>query len=286
MLVTRHCSGSLAPLHRGLQRPASRVHAMATAGPQKVLLVVGVALIKCDPVGLDARYTADSADSNAAAAAATASAAQAAAAAAQRTAAAAAASATIAMQAASAASTQATACKPGNAQNLASQAAAQAAQAQADAAAAGEAASAAQAAASTTSGVRVLLAQRPQGKDHAGLWEFPGGKVEEGETPEAALVRELQEELGLQVCSSDLTPLSFVSWPYPGRFHLLMPLYSCTRWTGQARGKEGQAIAWVTQQELLQYQLTPADVPLLPCVVKALNEAATNRFAPPRAHTR
>ncbi|KAJ9518589.1 hypothetical protein QJQ45_018609 [Haematococcus lacustris] len=217
---TRKPNSRLPITPRSLMALHSWPHSLVKEGIPKLLREVA-----------DARYTADSADSNAAAAAATASAAQAAAAAAQRTAAAAAASATIAMQAASAASTQATACKPGNAQNLASQAAAQAAQAQADAAAAGEAASAAQAAASTTSGgagerVRVLLAQRPQGKDHAGLWEFPGGKVEEGETPEAALVRELQEELGLQVCSSDLTPLSFVSWPYPGRFHLLMPLYS------------------------------------------------------------
>lgn len=100
-----------------------------------------------------------------------------------------------------------------------------------------------------SAGPRVLLAQRPAGKANAGLWEFPGGKVDAGETPEAALVREIREELGAVVEASDCVPLTFVSWPYP-TFHLLMPLYACTRWQGVPRGLEGQAVAWATREEL------------------------------------
>eukprot|EP00197_Chlamydomonas_leiostraca_P014049 CAMPEP_0202877786 /NCGR_PEP_ID=MMETSP1391-20130828/31158_1 /ASSEMBLY_ACC=CAM_ASM_000867 /TAXON_ID=1034604 /ORGANISM="Chlamydomonas leiostraca, Strain SAG 11-49" /LENGTH=183 /DNA_ID=CAMNT_0049559879 /DNA_START=82 /DNA_END=633 /DNA_ORIENTATION=+ len=120
---------------------------------------------------------------------------------------------------------------------------------------------------------RVLLAQRPPGKANAGLWEYPGGKVDPGETPEGACVRELREELGVELDASALQPLSFVSWPYP-TFHLLMPLYVCTRWSGQPVGAEGQAVVWVTEQEMATYPLTPADVPLAKDVARALRELA------------
>ncbi|MFN7057122.1 8-oxo-dGTP diphosphatase MutT [Hyphomonas sp.] len=108
---------------------------------------------------------------------------------------------------------------------------------------------------------RVLLAQRPEGKQLAGLWEFPGGKLEPGETPEAALVRELQEELSITVNETALEPLTFASFAYPA-FHLLMPLYGCRNWTGAMDPREGQAIAWVAPENLRQYKAPPADLPL------------------------
>jgi 8-oxo-dGTP diphosphatase len=109
---------------------------------------------------------------------------------------------------------------------------------------------------------RVLLAQRPEGKSMAGLWEFPGGKVETGETPEAALIRELQEELGISTHASCLAPLTFASHAYPD-FHLLMPLFACRRWQGNPVGKEGQTLKWARVQELRDYPMPPADVPLI-----------------------
>ncbi len=109
---------------------------------------------------------------------------------------------------------------------------------------------------------RVLLAQRPPGKSLAGLWEFPGGKVEPGETPEAALIRELHEELGISTHASCLAPLAFASHSYP-EFHLLMPLFACRRWEGVAHGQEGQALAWVRPEKLRDYPMPPADLPLI-----------------------
>ncbi len=108
---------------------------------------------------------------------------------------------------------------------------------------------------------RILLAQRPAGKQLAGLWEFPGGKLEAGESPEAALVRELREELSIEVNKSDLKPLTFASFAYPD-FHLLMPLYRCESWSGDIRPREGQAIAWVEKDRLNTYPAPPADIPL------------------------
>lgn len=110
---------------------------------------------------------------------------------------------------------------------------------------------------------RVLLAQRPEGKSLAGLWEFPGGKVETGETPEAALIRELTEELGIETKSSCLAPLTFASHSYP-EFHLLMPLFACRRWTGIPTPREGQNLAWVRARDLRDYPMPPADIPLIP----------------------
>lgn len=110
---------------------------------------------------------------------------------------------------------------------------------------------------------RVLLAQRPEGKSLAGLWEFPGGKVEAGETPEAALIRELREELGIETKASCLAPLTFASHSYPD-FHLLMPLFACRRWEGIATAQEGQTLAWVRPEKLRDYPMPPADVPLIP----------------------
>jgi 8-oxo-dGTP diphosphatase len=109
---------------------------------------------------------------------------------------------------------------------------------------------------------RVLLAQRPQGKPMAGLWEFPGGKVESGERPEETLIRELEEELGIVVREPCLAPLTFASHAYPD-FHLLMPLYVCRRWEGTVTPREGQALAWVRPNRLRDYEMPPADVPLV-----------------------
>jgi 8-oxo-dGTP diphosphatase len=110
---------------------------------------------------------------------------------------------------------------------------------------------------------RVLLTQRPEGKSLAGLWEFPGGKVEPGETPEAALIRELREELGIGTHASCLAPLTFASHSYPD-FHLLMPLFACRKWDGIPHGAEGQALAWVRPASLRDYPMPPADLPLIP----------------------
>jgi 8-oxo-dGTP diphosphatase len=110
---------------------------------------------------------------------------------------------------------------------------------------------------------RVLLAQRPEGKSMAGLWEFPGGKVEAGETPEAALVRELKEELGIDTWQSCLAPLTFASHAYSD-FHLLMPLFACRKWQGTATPREGQTLAWVRPAALRDYPMPPADLPLIP----------------------
>jgi 8-oxo-dGTP diphosphatase len=109
---------------------------------------------------------------------------------------------------------------------------------------------------------RVLLAQRPPGKSMAGLWEFPGGKVEPFETPEAALIRELDEELGISTHASCLAPLTFASHAYPD-FHLLMPLFACRRWQGTPVSREGQALKWAQVNELRDYPMPPADVPLV-----------------------
>ena len=110
---------------------------------------------------------------------------------------------------------------------------------------------------------RVLLAQRPEGKSMAGLWEFPGGKVEGGETPEAALVRELHEELGIETWNSCLAPLTFASHTYDD-FHLLMPLFACRKWNGIVQPKEGQTLKWVYPKDFSNYPMPPADIPLIP----------------------
>ncbi|WP_299983719.1 (deoxy)nucleoside triphosphate pyrophosphohydrolase [uncultured Ruegeria sp.] len=110
---------------------------------------------------------------------------------------------------------------------------------------------------------RVLLAQRPEGKSMAGLWEFPGGKIEPGETPEAALIRELHEELGIDTWASCLAPLTFASHSYDG-FHLLMPLFACRKWEGIPQAKEGQVLKWVRANDLRSYPMPAADIPLIP----------------------
>ena len=109
---------------------------------------------------------------------------------------------------------------------------------------------------------RVLLAQRPEGKTMAGLWEFPGGKVEIGETPEVALIRELKEELGIDTWASCLAPLTFASHTYDD-FHLLMPLFACRKWEGTPRAQEGQTLKWVFARDLKSYPMPPADIPLI-----------------------
>lgn len=113
---------------------------------------------------------------------------------------------------------------------------------------------------------RVLIAQRPEGKALAGLWEFPGGKVEPGETPEATLIRELHEELGITVKAECLAPLTFASHGYPN-FHLLMPLWICRRWIGAISGREGQALKWVRPRQLRDFPMPPADEPLIPYLI-------------------
>ena len=110
---------------------------------------------------------------------------------------------------------------------------------------------------------RILLARRPEGKKMAGLWEFPGGKLNPGETPEAALIRELKEELGIDVSAACLAPFAFASHAYD-RFHLLMPLYLCRRWKGIPRAREGQTLSWVRPAQLAEYEMPPADKPLIP----------------------
>jgi len=110
---------------------------------------------------------------------------------------------------------------------------------------------------------RVLIAKRPSGKAMAGLWEFPGGKVGPGETPEAALIRELHEELGIDTRQSCLAPIGFASHAYDD-FHLLMPLYACRVWQGQITAQEGQELAWVRPARLRDYPMPPADEPLVP----------------------
>lgn len=110
---------------------------------------------------------------------------------------------------------------------------------------------------------RVLLAQRPEGKSLAGLWEFPGGKVESGEAPEEALIRELNEELGIDTWSSCLAPLTFASHRYED-FHLLMPLFACRKWAGTVTAQEGQALKWAHKNQLRDFSMPPADIPLIP----------------------
>jgi len=110
---------------------------------------------------------------------------------------------------------------------------------------------------------RVLIARRPEGKPLAGLWEFPGGKLHGGETPEAALIRELREELGIDTKASCLAPIAFASHPYDD-FHLLMPLYVCRVWKGTIAAREGQELAWVRPARLADYPMPPADTPLIP----------------------
>jgi len=116
---------------------------------------------------------------------------------------------------------------------------------------------------------RVLIAERPAGRPMAGLWEFPGGKVENGERPEETLIRELEEELGITVNEACLAPLTFASHSYPD-FHLLMPLYVCRRWNGTVMAKEGQRLAWVRPNRLKEYAMPPADIPLIPHLTNLL----------------
>jgi 8-oxo-dGTP diphosphatase len=118
---------------------------------------------------------------------------------------------------------------------------------------------------------RVLLAQRPQGKNLAGLWEFPGGKIEAGERPEAALVRELNEELGIDVATNDLSPIAFASHAYDD-FHLLMPVWATHIWQGTPQSKEGQALAWVHVETLDTYPMPPADIPLIDTLKRLYGE--------------
>ena len=116
---------------------------------------------------------------------------------------------------------------------------------------------------------RVLLAQRPEGKQLAGLWEFPGGKVEPGETPEQCIIRELQEEIGIETEIPCLAPLTFASHSYDD-FHLLMPLFVCRRFRGIAQPREGQALIWVWPKQMRDYPMPPADAPLIPFLIDLL----------------
>ena len=116
---------------------------------------------------------------------------------------------------------------------------------------------------------RVLITQRPEGKALAGLWEFPGGKVEQGELPEDALIRELQEELAVTTWKSCLAPLTFASHAYDD-FHLLMPLYVCRKWEGRPLSRENQALKWVRPNRLRDYPMPPADEPLIPALIDLL----------------
>jgi 8-oxo-dGTP diphosphatase len=116
---------------------------------------------------------------------------------------------------------------------------------------------------------RVLITRRPEGKSMAGLWEFPGGKVETGETPEETLIRELKEELDIDTSASCLAPLTFASHRYPD-FHLLMPLYVCRKWQGIVRPTEGQATKWVRARDLRSYAMPPADLPLIAPLIELL----------------
>jgi 8-oxo-dGTP diphosphatase len=116
---------------------------------------------------------------------------------------------------------------------------------------------------------RILIAQRPPGKALAGLWEFPGGKCDAGERPEACLIRELKEEIGIDVKEDCLAPLTFASFAYPD-FHLLMPLWVCRRWEGLVQPLEGQALKWVKARQLRDYPMPPADAPLIPALIDLL----------------
>ena len=116
---------------------------------------------------------------------------------------------------------------------------------------------------------RVLLAQRPEGKQLAGLWEFPGGKVEPGETPEQCIIRELHEEIGIETDIPCLAPLTFASHSYD-EFHLLMPLFICRRFRGIAQPREGQALKWVRPKQMRDYPMPPADAPLIPFLIDLL----------------
>lgn len=119
---------------------------------------------------------------------------------------------------------------------------------------------------------RILLAQRPAGKPMAGLWEFPGGKIEPDETPEATLIRELGEELGIAVKAVCLAPLTFASHDYE-TFYLLMPLYVCRRWDGIVTAKENQELAWVRPHQLKDYSMPPADIPLIPHLIELVGSS-------------
>ena len=116
---------------------------------------------------------------------------------------------------------------------------------------------------------RVLVSQRPEGRSLAGLWEFPGGKLEAGERPEEALIRELAEEIGIVVTEACLAPLTFASYAYPD-MHLLMPLYICRRWSGFVQPLEGQSLRWVRSTALRELSMPPADVPLIPALIELL----------------
>ncbi|MGE0630646.1 MAG: (deoxy)nucleoside triphosphate pyrophosphohydrolase [Hyphomicrobiaceae bacterium] len=116
---------------------------------------------------------------------------------------------------------------------------------------------------------RVLIAERPAGKPMAGLWEFPGGKVMDGETPEQALARELEEELGIEVCIECLAPFTFASHTYDD-FHLLMPLFLCSKWDGDIIPREGQRLKWVRASRLRDYPMPPADLPMVPLLADLL----------------